>query len=564
MKRYACYVLVGAVLLALFAGCATPTPEVREVVKEVTKVVKEVVKETVVVEGTPKVIEKEVTKVVKEEVQVVATPTPLPVYEVTYWQHSPWTRAEVGAKEDDFVWAYIRERYNLDITIQPAPSEGGDAKLNAMIAAGEIPDILQTYWGPSTAVAAELVRQGVLIPIEEYLPVNGYLQNYLTEDEWVYLTFDGTKYGLAQPRPFANWDTIWVRVDWLENLNLEVPTTVEELADVALAFTTQDPDGNGQNDTYGFTARSGFGGMQAIFAPFGAYPGSNHIRLEGNEVVFEGFSPWAKEALTWWNAQVEAGVVDPDWTAHNTETWRQAVAQERAGIVNAEFQFLREGGSASNLGQIIAEANPNADWEQVAAVEGPFGAYVAWKGGLVDTAFYFTRQADSEPGKMDAIMRFMNDAMNPDSELYHLMVYGQPGLQYRMDENGRRTHRFSPAGLDWFSYWLVVRRGDEGYFWYYKNEPNQYFAKEDGGRLWDRQQFSISEPQIVQVTPLLAVHELWPDLNAYMQEMHIKFATGEEPLENWDDFIGTAKSTYGFDEVMADAVAQLKAIGLVE
>lgn len=66
-------------MLAFLIGCATPTPEVREVEKVVTQVVErivtQVVKETVIVEGTPRVEEKIVTKVVKETVEVVVAPS---------------------------------------------------------------------------------------------------------------------------------------------------------------------------------------------------------------------------------------------------------------------------------------------------------------------------------------------------------------------------------------------------------------------------------------------------------------------------------------------------------
>ncbi|SDP85745.1 sugar ABC transporter substrate-binding protein [Lentzea jiangxiensis] len=42
-----------------------------------------------------------------------------------------------------------------------------------------------------------------------------------------------------------------IRKDWREKLGKPVPTTWEELDDLAKAFTRDDPDGNGQNDTYG-------------------------------------------------------------------------------------------------------------------------------------------------------------------------------------------------------------------------------------------------------------------------------------------------------------------------
>ena len=77
--------LVSLSLVAAATGCATPTPEVIE--KVVTEIVKEVVKETVIVEGTPQVVEKEVTKVIEKEVtkivEKVVTPTPAPEEEVT-------------------------------------------------------------------------------------------------------------------------------------------------------------------------------------------------------------------------------------------------------------------------------------------------------------------------------------------------------------------------------------------------------------------------------------------------------------------------------------------------
>jgi len=92
---------------ALVAACAPKVVEkvVKETV-EVEKVVKEVVKETVIVAGTPQVVEKEVTKIVKEtvvvekapeepdELQFWGFPWGLPSDE---WPHGKW-ESEVSAK----------------------------------------------------------------------------------------------------------------------------------------------------------------------------------------------------------------------------------------------------------------------------------------------------------------------------------------------------------------------------------------------------------------------------------------------------------------------------------
>ena len=44
-----------------------------------------------------------------------------------------------------------------------------------------------------------------------------------------------------------------MRIDWLENLGMDVPTNWDEFVAVLEAFTFGDPDGNGENDTIGMT-----------------------------------------------------------------------------------------------------------------------------------------------------------------------------------------------------------------------------------------------------------------------------------------------------------------------
>ena len=40
-----------------------------------------------------------------------------------------------------------------------------------------------------------------------------------------------------------------VRQDWLDAVGKEVPTIIDEFYDVLVAFTKNDPDGNGKDDT---------------------------------------------------------------------------------------------------------------------------------------------------------------------------------------------------------------------------------------------------------------------------------------------------------------------------
>jgi hypothetical protein len=133
-----------------------------------------------------------------------------------------------------------------------------------------------------------------------------------------------------------------------------------------------------------------------------------------------------------------------------------------------------------------------------------------------------------------------------------------------MDEKGRRTIRFTPPELGWFNYWLVNRRGDEGYFYYYRTEANPWFKSEANGKLADRQIFSISQPQISTYDPLLTFHPQYKDLQTFMREQHLKFASGDLSLDKWQAFIDEANKTYNLQKITDDYTAQLKKLGAIK
>ncbi|MET7301191.1 sugar ABC transporter substrate-binding protein [Embleya sp. NPDC005575] len=64
-------------------------------------------------------------------------------------------------------------------------------------------------------------------------------------------SLDGKQYGLPIS---AQASALLIRKDWREKLKLDVPRTWDDFAAMAAAFTTQDPDGDGKNNTAGLAA----------------------------------------------------------------------------------------------------------------------------------------------------------------------------------------------------------------------------------------------------------------------------------------------------------------------
>ncbi|MBN1318152.1 MAG: extracellular solute-binding protein [Anaerolineales bacterium] len=582
-----------AFALLLIAGLSLAACQPTEI--EVTRIVKETVietvEETVIVEGTP--VLKEVTRIIEVEKEVIVTPTPdsesaqseeqsetggaaqcEKIYDVNYMMLNPWVRGagEPPEELDKNPWKkYILDNFCIDMHITYGPAEDPMTKVNAMIASGTMPDMIQTSALVGDPSIKQWVNQGVLIELDDWM--NKYpkmWEVFDSPDDWRYLQIYGKTYGVAI-RADKQFNILQVRKDWLDKLGLSMPTTLEDVEELARAFTFNDPDGNGLDDTYGFTAGSGgefmydvFGQTASIFAPLGAFPGNNHIRIEDNQVIFDVFSDEARNAIAWWKRMIEEGVVDPDWATNSLEQYRETVVQGRVGIITAQFQLMLEGSPGVDvMGSDIKAFNPDAEWVQVPAITGPFGTYSEWVRTPVANAFYLTLSADSEPGKLDALVRFISEAMDDESETYRFMAFGPMGII--LQKVDPETNKILEVNWDNFEGWqcayMQMRDGNEEYWKaaIMGLDPTRDF-------LWDNYMMTGSQPQIPNVSGMVVAHDRFPDLQTYFQEMHMKFAIGSIPLddEHWNEFVDEAMTTYHGQEIIEDATNQLRDFGLVE
>ncbi len=131
-------------------------------------------------------------------------------------------------------------------------TEGGEAQNEqvGVMLAGEMPDV---FWGLLSD--DQIVNNASLfVPLEdkiqEYAP-NVYELYESGVDNWEeYLTYpDGHIYGLMagtleSPNNAIN-GTMWINKSWLDALNLQIPTTMDELVEVLTAFRDNDCDGDG-------------------------------------------------------------------------------------------------------------------------------------------------------------------------------------------------------------------------------------------------------------------------------------------------------------------------------
>ncbi len=110
---------------------------------------------------------------------------------------------------------------------------------------------------------------------------------------------------------------LWLRKDWLDALDLEVPKTLDEIAAVLEAFVNEDPDGNGQNDTVGLVVQAtnpvnGYGnnyGLESVFNAFDVFP-TQWLTDDEGKVYYGSTDPKMKDALTLLADWYQRGLID--------------------------------------------------------------------------------------------------------------------------------------------------------------------------------------------------------------------------------------------------------------
>jgi ABC-type glycerol-3-phosphate transport system substrate-binding protein len=166
-----------------------------------------------------------------------------------------WLRGAGGEINPDIdeVWEEHVESVipNLDIDLVISSQRDLRDQYQLMFASGDLPTTMNLHFNLATFV--DYALQDVFVPLNDYWSSAHYpnLVGEFTDDALeVGGMVDGTIYGIyrwTQPVELM----CGIRKDWLDAVGLDVPTNLEELTEVARAFTFDDPDGNGEDDTYG-------------------------------------------------------------------------------------------------------------------------------------------------------------------------------------------------------------------------------------------------------------------------------------------------------------------------
>lgn len=141
------------------------------------------------------------------------------------------------------------EKAGIRLEVDNIPGSMVEEKRNVLLNGGEYPDF---FMAADVDVEWYGAQEGILLPLEdlirEYAPnLTAYIDSV---DAWDFLECtDGHVYGVPHFGEALNRDEVlWVNKVWLENLDLEMPKSLEDVKDVLVAFKEMDANGNGDTE----------------------------------------------------------------------------------------------------------------------------------------------------------------------------------------------------------------------------------------------------------------------------------------------------------------------------
>ena len=240
-----------------------------------------------------------------------------------------WENSRPQNAYTDEIHDYILKALNIDLQLI-CVSENFTQQLALTIASGDIPDLILMEYRTYVEYANEGLFTDLTGLVDQYSDLMDYVN---TGDQgemcWNRMKVDGAIYGIPTRSVNTSMLTTAIRQDWLDNLGLQVPATIDELTEVLRAFTEDDPDQNGLNDTYGLSTYGmhniySMNYLSTIFGAFGAAPGQQYLLNDDGTVTTNVISDEYKAAVSYLHDIYAAGYMDPEiFTNSNSQAYEK-------------------------------------------------------------------------------------------------------------------------------------------------------------------------------------------------------------------------------------------------
>lgn len=493
-----------------------------------------------------------------------------------------------NAVDWDETWysKYFKEKYNLNLEVETISGSAMSERRNLMLSSGELPDLMLGMGFTTSDIYTYGQEQGMFLKCDEYIneTLTPGIYKYLYEEREDARTLvtcpDSHIYSLpylinkgdegAIPRLFIN-------NAWLEELNLEIPETLDEFTEAMYKMKEADIDGVGSENVYPFS-----GGMSTNsicyyllnalgYITQGSY-GSGFALRNGEAVIPVYDMDVYQEYLKLLNQYYTDGIINPNfYTIESTEVTAQLLSGQSGTYCQPVF---------------VAGAENFEDWYAVKPLTSEWHDTPEWPDIEYAAAGYLCISANTEYPEL--CMRFMDAFFNNETDNCGIMQgnplpedyeyrFDFPAGYYNPETNGVDWKEDElPEGMNSYQYKTQVMAGSSapyGAIYMYESterfiqelyDENYERAKEKTFDLTNRDSFyraSVAEnlqPYLVESFPNTyyidadtqrRMTDLETVIQPYVKEQVALFVTGERSLAEVMDFKEELKGM-GIEELL--------------
>ncbi|MFD2700228.1 extracellular solute-binding protein [Paenibacillus shunpengii] len=262
-----------------------------------------------------------------------------------------------GDTHTDNIWLRgYKDELGIEVTYDWVVADANyNDKMNVTLASGDLPDVLKV----SAVQFEQLYEAGMLEDLTEVYDkyASDLVKEFLSAEDGAGLkpvTKDGKIYAMVSfPGSLDSSDMIWIRQDWLKNVGLDAPQSMQDVIEIAEAFTFNDPDGNGKQDTFGIALNKDLP-INGFLLGYHGYL-ETWIKDESGQVVNGTIQPEVKEGLQELQRLYKDGVIDPEFGVKDFAKMMEDVNAGKSGMF-----FLPQWAPFQVSGMI--KNDPNVDW----------------------------------------------------------------------------------------------------------------------------------------------------------------------------------------------------------
>ncbi|MDR1061505.1 MAG: extracellular solute-binding protein [Clostridiales bacterium] len=433
------------------------------------------------------------------------------------------------------------ERTGIKVVYEHPPQGQENERFNLMMASNDLPDMIVASWYNIDGGPQKMINDGYIADLNtliDYAPNFKRLLDEQPDVDRMVRTEEGSLYSFPclklDPELRVFYGPI-VRADWLRDLGIAPPETMEEWHDMLARFR----DEKGADAPLSYTIANGAANMNTYGLFIGAYGIKNSFYLDGDTIRHGALEPSYRDFVTEFARWYGEGLIDPNLPAVDNKALD---AQILNGNTGATTTF-----NGSGLGRYLQAKQDEGDTAyDLVATKAP----VLAKGstpefGQIDFPYSGNNcvaiSAQSEHKELAA--QFLDYAFSPEGNMFY--NFGTEGLSYEMQGGepiftdlilnnpdglsiSHALARYTHSSYEG-PYPLDIRYFKQIYLLQQQKDAFEAWTDHNGEKhLVPR--FALTDAESEEYAVIMT------DVNPYLDEMLMKFIMGVEPLENYEQF----------------------------